>query len=190
MGIVLLLPGCAAGPVPAPLAAIADQRAAGLSADPAVRRRYLDHFAVGARDALIWRAGIEPARLESARACAGSSDLQLRTVECGYADGILAVFGGNAALTLEDFGYQKASAEARLRVSTGSPVRYIEVSRGKPWLIASSPAADDLIAEQCYRLEGFLGRSGALDSRYAQYSREFVVMTASPGDSCDAAGNR
>jgi hypothetical protein len=187
---IVLLSACAARIVPAPLASIAEERATGLSKDRAAQRRYLDHFALGARDALIWRGEVEQARSDSAAACEGSAELQLRTVECGYADGILAVMEGRKSVTLEDFGYRRATIDGRVKKEAGSAVRYVEAVGREHWIVVSSPTADRLTAEDCYRLDGFLGRRGALGARHQTSSREFVVMNAVRMESCAAAENR
>jgi hypothetical protein len=187
LALVIGLSACVSQPLPAVLATDANQRAAKFSSDLAVRRRYLAHFALGARDALIWKGDIEEARSSSAEACSGAPDLQLRAVECGYAEGIQAALARQGSVTLEDFGYQGTSVVSRLASADGSPVRFIAATSGKPWLAVSSPAADLLMPDRCYRLDGFLGKKGALDARYERFSREFVIMKATPADSCAAA---
>ena len=188
--LVMSLLGCATAPdgLPDSLRAAAESGVAHFADEPQVRRQYLDSFRRGAIDALIWTDQVQESRGASAEACERGTDAQMRTIECGYADGAAAVLSHAAAVTLADFGYLSTAAVGRVAARTDSQLRHLERVHQQPWLLAPSPVADRLETGSCYRLEGYVAPGKPDRLRYPDFSSEFIVLEAVPASSCDAPG--
>lgn len=168
---------------------VADARAsaARFNTDQRVQTQFIDNYSRGALDALIWHDEIQDSYKTSSRACATGQDLQLRTIECGYADGVAAIITKKIAVTLEDFGYERATIDARVLVDAEARRKHVRSAAGEQWLLAPAPAEKSLKSGSCYRLAGYLGRRGALGARYQPASRAFIVVEAVSSGNCSAA---
>jgi hypothetical protein len=191
LACIAWLSGCVAGPASLPegLRASAEQAAARLGTAALARRQYFDMFRLGAIDALVWGQQIDGARRDSAKACTPGDDSQMHVIECAYADGIDAVRGHNAAITLADFGYKRTSVEGRIAARNDSQVRHVEISRERRWLLAPSPTADRLATGSCYRLDGYLAPDIPESARYPGLSGELIVLGAVASSCEPVAGN-
>ena len=172
------------GALPYVMVADAGSGAARFSSDARYQLQYTQNYARGALDALVQGSAIAEAMAASERVCAGRGDLQVRAIECGYSGGVAAITVKRLAVTLADFGYEPASVRARVHADSDSGLRYLAAPHAKRWLLTSSPASSVLEIHACYRLAGFLGRSGALGARYERYAREFIVTDAAAIVSC------
>ena len=150
-----------------------------------MRDQFIENYAKGALDGLVWKELISDSRASSLRACASGTDAQLRAIECGYAEGIAATLERRIPVTIEDFGYQKTSINARVSRASDGGQLFVQAAHEKAWLIAPSPAAEQLKLGDCYRMTGYRGATGALGSNHAPYSRAFIVLEVAPSKSCD-----
>jgi hypothetical protein len=77
--------------LPYALVADAGANAAQFSDLAQVRLQYVQNYAKGAQDALVWGSQISRGYAASVKTCETASDAQLRTIECGYSKGIEAI---------------------------------------------------------------------------------------------------
>jgi len=183
---------CASDPagLPEKLRVAADSGAARFGNEAGAHRQYLDSFRRGVVDALIWGEQIGESRAASAAACERGGDLQLRILECGYADGVDAVMAGTAAVTLVDLGYRPSTIMGRVASAADSQLRLVETTHQRPWLLLSSPVADRLETDACYRLDGYLAPGAPDPLRYPDFSSQFIVFQSVPMSSCNAPAVR
>jgi hypothetical protein len=164
--------------LPYSLVADAGANAAQYSDSPQVRLQYVQNYAKGAVDALVWGMEINDDYATSAKICGTAHDAQLRTIECGYSKGIEAVIKKRIPVTLNDFGYVRITVYGRIMRDAAADLKYVQVGDEQLWLLAPSNEYESLDPDDCYQLTGYLSRESGFGTRSRNYSGEFVVVDA------------
>jgi hypothetical protein len=168
--------------LPYTLVADAGANAAQFSDVAQVRFQYVQNYAKGAQDALIWGSQISRGYAASVKTCETASDAQLRTIECGYSKGIEAIVKKKIPVTLNDFGFVNRTVYGRVLYDEAGDLKYVQVRNEERWFLAPSSEYESLEPDKCHALTGYLSREGTFGARLKSYSREFVVVDAAQAD--------